>query len=84
ALLSDELKPCTTNGPVLKLSPNTAQFIPRNWAVAAVAGDDATTTTPTIAVSAATTAINSRRSGRILRDAPEGWPSDDVFCFVNC
>ncbi|GGO21438.1 hypothetical protein GCM10011576_39750 [Micromonospora parathelypteridis] len=69
ALLSDELRPCTTSGLVLKLSPNTAQFMPRNWAVAAVTGDDVTvTTTPTIAVIAVTRAISRRRDDRVLRE----------------
>ncbi|MFE2614181.1 hypothetical protein ACFXA2_11275 [Micromonospora chalcea] len=42
--------------------------MPRNWFVAATAGDDMTTTSPTIAVVAATSTISSRRNDRALRD----------------
>ncbi|MET9301402.1 hypothetical protein ABZX66_18990 [Micromonospora aurantiaca] len=41
--------------------------MPRNWFVAAMAGDEMTTP-PTIAVVAATSAISSRRNDRALRD----------------
>lgn len=77
ALLSEVLRPCTTRGPVLKLSPSTAQFMPRNWLVAAMAGDEMTMP-PAIAVVAATSTISSRRNDRVLRGGPAVWPRDDV------
>ena len=43
ALLSELLSPSRTSGPVLKLSPSTAQFMPRNWEVAALAGAEVAT-----------------------------------------
>jgi hypothetical protein len=53
ALLSDWLSPEMTSGPVLKLSPSTAQFMPLNWLVAALAGDAPVTATTGISVIAA-------------------------------
>ncbi|GAA1832260.1 hypothetical protein GCM10009682_58430 [Luedemannella flava] len=52
---------------MLKLSPSTAQFMPRNWLVAALAGDAAMTVAATaagITVSAARAPMRPRRSGR--------------------
>ncbi|MBP1784229.1 hypothetical protein J3R08_004079 [Micromonospora sp. HB375] len=52
--------------------------MPRNWFVAATAGDDMTTPPPTIAVVAATNTISSRRSDLVLRAGPAGRRRDEV------
>ncbi|WP_244933308.1 hypothetical protein [Micromonospora tulbaghiae] len=51
--------------------------MPRNWLVAAMAGDEMTMP-PAIAVVAATSTISSRRNDRVLRGGPAVWPRDDV------
>jgi hypothetical protein len=68
ALLSVALSPCRTSGPVLKLSPSTAQFMPRNWLVAAAAGDETPPTAPD-AANAVASAISDQRVARAGRAA---------------
>src|SRR5215218_7138937 len=77
ALLSDWLRPCTTSVLVLKLSPSTAQFMPRKWRVAAWAGDVTTTRLASAASAVATRAMSNLRNDRVLRGGPDAYLSDD-------